>query len=117
MANKKIIYEGTFIIPAVSDSEQKEETYRVLLEMADPLESHFSELEAWERAIQNQYENIKVTSLCIPDPDTEGLADKKEEFRSFDFALYLKKSDTGTEHRTILHIRPRILHAGKFVKY
>lgn len=110
--NKKIIYEGTFTIPA---AEQKEETYRVLLEMADPLESHSSELEAWERAIQNQYENIKVTSLCLPDPDADGLA--KEEFRSFDFALYLKKSDTGTEHRTIFHIRPRILHAGKFVNY
>lgn len=48
MANKKIIYEGTFTLPVASDSEQKEEEYSVLLEVADPLEPHFSEREAWE---------------------------------------------------------------------
>ena len=111
MANKKIIYEGTFTIPAASNSEQKEEeTYSVLLEVADPLEPHFSERESWERAIQNQYEMFEVKSLCA-------LADKKNEFRGFEFALRLKRCDNGTEHKTILHVRPRILHAGKFINY
>lgn len=112
MANKKIIYEGSFTLPAASDSgsEQKEETYSVLLEVADPLEPHSSEREAWERAIQNQYEMFEVKSLCA-------LADKKNEFRGFEFALRLKRCDTGTEHKTTLYIRPRILHAGKFINY
>jgi hypothetical protein len=110
MANKKIIYEGTFTLPAASDSEQKEEEYSVLLEVADPLEPHFSEREAWERAIQNQYEMFEVKSLCA-------LADKKNEFRGFEFALRLKRCDTGSEHKTILNVRPRILHAGKFINY
>lgn len=112
MADKKIIYEGTFTLPSASasDSEQKEETYSVLLEVADPLESHVSEREAWKRAIQNQYEMFEVKSLCV-------LADKKDEFRGFEFALRLKRCDNGTEHKTILHVRPRILHAGNFINY
>lgn len=110
MANKKIIYEGTFSLPAASDSEQKEEEYSVLLEVADPLDPHSSEREAWERAIQDQFEMFEVKSLCA-------LADKKNEFRGFEFALRLKRCDTGSEHKTIFHIRPRILHAGKFINY
>lgn len=113
MSNKKIIYEGTFTLP--SNSEQKEDTYRVLLEKADPLGSHVCEREAWKRAIEEQYEGmVEVTSLCIPSQEDVSV-EKEDGFRCFSFVLYLKKGKTETE--TIFHISPRILHAGNYVNY